>query len=158
MIRNPRIVAPAVGALLLAASFIAPWEGKVNKAYLDVVGIPTACYGFTAGVQLGQIYTDQECERLLHTEVAKAAAAVERLVLVPMPDTRRAAYISLVYNIGVGNFSGSTLLRKTNAGDVVGACDQFLRWSYAKGKHIDGLLRRRKAERELCMKGVSREL
>jgi lysozyme len=142
----------------MAASFIMPWEGLVNRAYLDPIGIPTACYGFTAGVQLGQIYTDEECKHLLNVEIAKADAALQRLVTVPMPDTRRAAYISFIYNVGEGNFSRSTLLRKTNAGDVVGACNEFLRWSYAGGKKLAGLVKRREAERKLCLKGISDEL
>ncbi|HDU5394583.1 TPA: glycoside hydrolase family protein, partial [Klebsiella pneumoniae] len=45
----------------------------------------------------------------------------------------------------------STLLRKINQGDPKGACDQLLRWTYAKGKQWKGLITRREVEREVCL-------
>lgn len=54
--------------------------------------------------------------------------------------------ISLAYNIGIGAFRSSTLLRKFNGGDVIGAGDQFLRWNRAGGRVIDGLTNRRRDE------------
>lgn len=156
---NPRFVAPVLGAAaLLILPFIRTEEGTVLVAAPDPVGIPTACHGFTSGVELGQVFTIEECHALLAIEIARAERAIDRLVRVPMPDTRRAAYISLVYNIGEGNFARSTLLRKTNAGDVVGACHEFSRWIYAKGRKLNGLVKRREKERQLCMRGVSHEL
>lgn len=160
---NPRFVAPVLGAAaLLILPFIRTEEGTVLIAAPDPVGIPTACHGFTSGVELGQVFTIEECQALLAIEIDRADAAVSRLVhphvLRTMPDTRRAAYISLVYNIGEGNFARSTLLRKTNAGDVVGACQEFSRWVYAKGRKLRGLVNRRERERQLCLKGVMRDI
>lgn len=56
----------------------------------------------------------------------------------------RGALYSFAYNVGTGNFQTSTLLRKINQGDPKGACDQLLRWTYAKGKQWKGLITRRK--------------
>jgi lysozyme len=57
--------------------------------------------------------------------------------------------VCLAYNIGLGNFRGSTLVRKFNAGDIRAAADQFLVWNRAGGKVMLGLRRRRAAERAL---------
>lgn len=59
--------------------------------------------------------------------------------------------VSLAYNIGVGNFTKSTLVRKFNAGDDAGAAEQFLVWNRAAGKVMLGLRRRRAAERALFL-------
>jgi len=59
------------------------------------------------------------------------------------------AMVSLAYNVGVGNFSSSTLLRKHKAGDYAGAKAEFARWNRAGGKVMAGLTRRRAAEAAL---------
>ncbi|HHP2614034.1 TPA: lysozyme, partial [Enterobacter roggenkampii] len=55
------------------------------------------------------------------------------------------------YNLGSRSLSTSTLLRKLNAGDYAGAADEFLRWNKAGGKVLNGLTRRREAERALFL-------
>lgn len=59
--------------------------------------------------------------------------------------------VCLAYNIGLGNFRGSTLVRKFNAGDTAGAAAQFLVWNKAAGREMLGLRRRRAAEQALFM-------
>ncbi|EPF81527.1 lysozyme, partial [Acinetobacter gyllenbergii] len=49
-------------------------------------------------------------------------------------------------------FKDSTLLKKLNAGDFMGAADQFPQWNKGGGKVMKGLVRRRAAERELFLK------
>src|SRR5690606_4040219 len=61
------------------------------------------------------------------------------------------AMVDLAYNIGVGAFQGSTLVRKFNAGDTDGAADEFLRWNRSGGRVLLGLRRRRKADRCLFL-------
>jgi len=132
-----------------------PFEGKHNVVYLDPPGIPTICYGHTQDVVLGQKASDAECEAFLRADMLKANTVIDRVVKVPLPDARRAALISFVYNTGEGRFVKSTLLRKLNAGNTRGACDELLRWVYAGGKKLPGLVKRRAAEHELCVKGLS---
>lgn len=144
----------AVGALALAIPLVTAYEGRNLVAYLDPVGIPTICDGITRGVHLGQVKTPAQCDALLEAELGRAIAAVDRLVLYPQPDTRRAALGSFVFNVGGSAFASSTLLRKLNAGDVAGACAELSRWVYAKGKRLGGLVRRRAAERQLCEEGL----
>ncbi|HDP4777317.1 lysozyme [Pseudomonas aeruginosa] len=150
----PRKLTAAGGALALAAALVTPFEGRSLVAYLDPVGIPTICEGITAGVRMGDMATPAECDALLKRELQRAVDAVDRQVLVPLPDTRRAALASFVYNVGEGQLARSTLLRKLNAGDVRGACAELSRWVYAGGKKLGGLVRRRAAERELCEVGL----
>ena len=59
------------------------------------------------------------------------------------------AMVSLAYNIGVGNFSKSTLLKKVNSGDFDGASNEFLKWNKSGGKELLGLTKRRKREQDL---------
>jgi lysozyme len=88
-------------------------------------------------------------EALLDQDIADAEAAVARLVVVALTANQRAALTSLVYNIGVGRFASSTLLRRLNAGDYVGAAAEFDRWVYSSGKVTPGLVTRRASERQL---------
>lgn len=129
-------------------------EGLRQYAFYDPVGIPTICFGRTAGVKMGQTATEAECKGMLIEDLNKANSAVESLVRVPLPDSRRAALVSFVYNVGQGSFARSTLLRKLNAGDVIGACNELPRWIYAKGIPLPGLVKRRELERKLCLEGA----
>lgn len=142
------------GSIAMATSLVGYFEGRSLLAYLDPVGIPTICDGITQGVRLGQTKTPAECDALLAAELGQACAAVDRAVRVPLPLTRRAALCSFVYNAGATAFTGSTLLRKLNAGDARGACAELSRWVFAKGQKLAGLVNRRAAERELCEAGL----
>ncbi|MGK4387745.1 glycoside hydrolase family protein [Ectopseudomonas oleovorans] len=77
--------------MAIALPLVGAHEGRNLAAYLDPVGIPTICYGSTAGVTLGQTRTAAECDALLAAELGEAIAAVDRLSRTPQPDTRRAA-------------------------------------------------------------------
>lgn len=145
------VIAIGTGALAVATAAVAIFEGYRPQAYADPVGIPTICYGHTAGVRFGQRKTQAECEALLRADLGAAMAAVDRLVSAPMTETRRAALASFVYNVGPTAFAGSTLLRKLNAGDVIGACNELPRWVMSRGSVLPGLVERRKQERELCL-------
>ncbi len=144
----------AAGSLAMATALVSRFEGRSLVAYIDPVGIPTICYGSTAGVKLGQTKTPDECNRLLAGELGQACASVDKLALAAMPPARRAALCSFVYNVGPTAFATSTLLRKLNAGDARGACAQLDRWVYAGGQKLGGLVKRRAAERELCEVGL----
>ena len=62
--------------------------------------------------------------------------------------------IDFIYNAGEGNFANSTMLKKLNSGDVAGACNELKRWVYSGGQKLAGLVARREAERDLCLRGV----
>jgi len=143
-----RLVATGIAA---AVPLVATFEGLRQRAYLDPVGIPTACFGATKGVRLGQVYTREQCDNLLARDLLEANAGVDACVRVPLTEGQRTALVSFAYNVGRGNLCGSTLARKLNAGDYVGACNELPRWVYAKGMKLPGLVKRREQERALCL-------
>ena len=146
------VIASFAGALSIAAGLIINFEGVHNRAYYDPPGIATICYGHTAGVKITDVANDQKCVALLNEDVKKTEATINRLVKVPMPETRKAALVDFVYNVGEPKFSHSTLLKKLNTGDTVGACNELTRWVYSGGKKLPGLVKRREAEKELCLR------
>ena len=156
MALSKRLAAAAGGGALAMTLVIGPYfEGTELDSYRDAVGVWTVCTGHTATAAPGQTKTPVECETLLRSDLGSAIDAVDRRVTVPVAETTRAALVSFVFNVGAGAFGRSTLLRKLNAGDVVGACNELPRWVYAGGKRLRGLVRRRAAERELCLEGVN---
>jgi lysozyme len=77
--------------------------------------------------------------------------AVNGAVKVPLTQNQFDALVSLSYNIGVGAFKKSTLLKKLNSGDYKGAANQFDVWVNAGGKRLAGLVRRRAIEKKLFL-------
>lgn len=127
-------------------------EGRRYNAYQDITGIWTVCDGHTgADIVKNKKYSDSECDALLRQDLLPARRAVDSLVTVPLSDYQRAALYSFVYNAGERSFAQSALLRKLNAGDRKGACDELRRWVYAGGVKWHGLENRREMERVLCM-------
>lgn len=139
------------GALAISAVLIPSLEGVEYKPYRDVVGVLTVCYGHTgADIILTKTHTPAECKDLLDKDLVPFARSVERSVKVPASEYQKAALISFSYNVGVKAFESSTLLKKLNAGDSSGACDEMRRWNKAGGKVWKGLINRREVEREIC--------
>lgn len=142
------------GAIALAAALIAPWEGVELKAYRDIVGVPTICYGETRGVSIGDTATLAECQTMLATAVADFEKGIRPCLPAELPEKTRAAFISAAYNIGKGAFCGSSMSRLAKAGDLRGACEALMKWNKAGGKVVRGLTNRRAAERKLCLEGL----
>jgi lysozyme len=126
-------------------------EGYKNIAYLDSVGVPTICYGHTGGISLGTKLTDDECQVLFNKDIKWAVEAFERNVKVEVGQHTAIAMIDFIFNVGESNFKQSTMLKKLNSGDIVGACNEFPKWVYAKGIKLKGLENRRKESRKLCL-------
>ncbi|RKR02606.1 lysozyme [Kushneria sinocarnis] len=158
-----RLGLPVAGtAIGIAGATVGHFEGTKNEAYRDPVGIPTICTGHTGpSVHMGQTKTDAECRELLEGDLSEAFKALKRNVnpdvLAGMPDTRKAALASFIYNVGAGAFRRSTLLEKLNRGNVAGACHELDRWVMAGGQQLPGLVRRRAAERALCLMGLQKD-
>lgn len=127
---------------------IAKHEGTRLQAYPDVVGIPTICVGHTKGVKLGDRATFDQCRQYLHEDLSEHGKAVGRCVKVAVSQAQYDALVSFTFNVGSGAFCGSTLVKKLNAGDCLGAADQFKRWVYVKGRRdpVPGLVNRRAFE------------
>lgn len=95
--------------------------------------------------------TRAEAEELLKHDIREHTRELGTLVKVSVTDNQYAAMASLAFNIGVGNFKKSSVLRLLNQGNVKEAANRFLLWNKAGGKVLAGLVRRRKAERELFL-------
>ena len=135
---------------------ICHYEGVRLKAYPDPAtgGDPwTIGYGSTKNVHPGMVITLDEARQRLREDLEEAEQAVLRHVTAPLDQSQFDALVSLVFNIGEGNFSKSTLLKKLNARDYFGAASEFVRWNKAAGKPMLGLTRRRAAERDHFMRG-----
>ena len=143
---------PAATALLAT---IALWEGYEPTGYRDIVGVPTACWGDTAGVEVGRTYGRAECEARLERQALAHAEPVLRCTpgLAGRPNQLIAA-ASLAYNIGAHAYCRSTAARRFNAGDMRGGCDALLMWNRAGGRVVRGLANRRRFEREICLRGL----
>jgi lysozyme len=144
----------AGAAIALAAAIIAPWEGRELRAYRDIVGVPTICFGETRGVQMGDVATPAECDTMLARGVAEFERAIRPCLPATLPDQTRAAFVSAAYNIGSAGFCRSSMSRKALAGDLFGACEALTLWNKAGGRVVRGLVNRRAAERELCLAGL----
>ncbi|MEI9698910.1 lysozyme [Moellerella wisconsensis] len=149
-------MAAAGGLMALTAGMISYFEGINYEPYKDVVGIQTVCAGITGpDVIQGKTYTPKECDDLLVKHMQSAINVVDSSVKVPISDAQRAALYSLTYNIGGAAFKKSTLLKKLNSGDQVGACNEFSRWIFAGGKQWQGLITRREIEKAICLGKLS---
>jgi Phage-related lysozyme (muraminidase) len=105
-------------------------------------------------VKPGQTATKAECDSQLARQIGAYEARLDACLTAPVPGKMKVALVSWAYNVGTGAACSSTLVRKANAGDLAGACDELLKWNRAGGKAVQGLTNRRKAERELCLEGV----
>lgn len=130
---------------------IKSFEGLRLKAYKCPAGVWTIGYGHTKGVKGGDVITEQEAEDMLKKDVVGFEINVRGAVIPNLNDHQYDALTSFAYNVGLGNFRKSTLLRLINSGITAreDITNQFMRWVYAGGKKLTGLVRRRTAEAEL---------
>jgi len=136
--------------------FITKHEGLSLKPYLCPAKIPTIGYGNT-------YYSDGKRVTLLDKEITKQQAfdmfkeianrfgkRVDELVTSNINQNQFNALVSFAYNVGTGNFSSSTLLKKVNKNpNDLTIKAEFLRWNKAGGKVLNGLTNRRNEEADL---------
>lgn len=146
------------GLLVAGAALVASvtlWEGTRYVPYDDVVGVLTVCQGYTGKeIVRGKTYTPEQCKAFLTKELTVHGNGVLRCTKVPLSQKQYDAFTLFTYNVGVQGYCNSSLLRKLNAGDYVGACNGLLKWTYAEGKYVQGLYNRRLYERNLCLQGI----
>lgn len=140
---------------------IREYEGFVPNWYPDPAHgwkVPTCCIGHTdaAGepkyaATKAKKFSEEEGLIILRRDLKSVEEQVRSLVKVPLNENQFGALVSFTFNVGVGNFGKSTLLKKLNRGDYAGAAAEFNRWINAAGKPLPGLVRRRQAERVLFL-------
>jgi lysozyme len=128
-------------------------EGLRLDSYRDAVGIATVGYGHTGpDVRIPMTITPGEADRLLHEDVARFENGVTNcLGGCPTNGDQFSAMVSLSYNIGLGNFATSTVLKRHRLGNYAMAANAFRLWNKAKGKVLPGLTKRREDERALYL-------
>jgi lysozyme len=131
-------------------------EGFRGRAYRDAVGIWTIGYGHTSAagapaVKAGDEISRAEAEDILARDVAAFADGVERLVTPMLSDAQFSALVSFAYNVGLGNFRSSGVLKAVNANDFAAVPQRLALWNKASGRVLPGLVKRRAAEAALFM-------
>ena len=130
--------------------FIKKVEGCELVAYKCSSGVWTIGYGHTGtDIKQGKEISLEKAERYLKNDLVRFCKAVNDLVNVELTQNQFDALVSFVFNIGIGAFASSTLLRLLNQKKYVDAANQFDRWVYSGGKVSDGLVVRRKKEKEM---------
>lgn len=136
-------------------SLIKRYEGCRLTAYkLPGERYYTIGYGdYGPHVKRGQRITKTEADRRLRVRLREFEEAVERLVTTKINDNRFAALVSLAYNIGIGGFASSSVLRYTNQRRFKRAAASFALWVRGMGMaRVPGLVARRAAEARLFTK------
>jgi lysozyme len=139
----------------MAIDFIKRWEGCILHIYKDAIGLDTVGIGhlIRSGEDFSGGITEDEANDLLRKDLRQSAISVMNLITVELTDGQYSALLSFCFNLGPGALRVSTLRLLLNEGDYLGAADQFLRWVYAGGRKLKGLVLRRQAERELFLYG-----
>ena len=130
---------------------IKEFEGVRLESYKCPAGIWTIGIGHTSAagapdVKPGMKITLQEAYDILNRDLDQYEDAVSKFVKVPLTQNQFDALVSFVYNVGVGAFQKSTLLKKLNAGQYDAVPNELMKWTKAGGKDLPGLVRRRRAE------------
>lgn len=138
-------------------AIIKRFEGYRGRPYLCPAGKATIGYGSTfypdghPVAMTDRAISEAEAGAILADVVGDFAAGVSKLVRVQIEQHEFDALVCFAYNVGMGNFAASTMLKKLNAGDRKGAAAEFPRWNKSGGKVLDGLTARRAAERDLFL-------
>lgn len=141
-------------AVLIAVPIVAHFEGVILKTYKDPIGVETICYGHTETASEIRVRTKEECTALLLKELEGFAHQVDALVKPEIHPNTLASLSSFSYNVGIGTFKKSSVLKKINNGDIRGGCEYLTKYVYAGGKKLNGLVKRREVERDLCLSGL----
>ena len=141
---------------MAGVALIADAESCRLRAYRCPAGVWTIGWGETEGVQPGMVWTQQQADQTLCTELMIFAGKVAAQLNEPAEPNQLAALVSLAYNIGMRAFSKSTVLKTHNRGDFLAAAQAFDLWTRAKVRGVStvlpGLVARRKAEAALYLK------
>ncbi|VAW07647.1 Probable lysozyme [hydrothermal vent metagenome] len=136
-------------------NLIKGYEGLRMSAHYAPSEQWTVGYGHVSSARHGMSVTEGDAERLLKDDVQPIEQLLGDTVRAPLNQNEHDALVSLVFNIGEENWKRSTVLRKLNAGDKIGAANAFEMWNKAFVSNelvtLDGLVRRRAAEKSLFL-------
>lgn len=129
---------------------ICRFEGFSPVIYICPAGYPTIGYGHLVTEANKEQFLDgmdeDEALELLRSDVGKAERAVLRLIAVPLTQGQFDALVSFTFNLGSGALQRSTLRRKVNREEHDDVPAELMKWIWAGGRKLKGLVKRRKAE------------
>lgn len=143
--------------LEVSLEFIKEFEGchtydrktGLYRPYYCPAGVLTIGWGATgSGITFSSRWTKAQCDERLKKDVYQCMVAVKKL-LPNATGGLLVACTSFAYNVGINALKNSTLRRKVLRGDLQCAKKEFLKWKFAGGRELKGLLRRRQAEADL---------
>lgn len=144
-----------------AIEILKRFEGFRKEAYKCAGGVATLGYGSTfyldgSPVQMGDTITEKDAEILLIKVVDDFKVNVKRLLPYTLPEDAVDAVVIMVYNIGLGAFTKSTLLKRIKEDHLNFAAieTEWNKWVYAGKKVLPGLVKRRKEEFALYKSAV----
>jgi lysozyme len=150
---------------------IKSFEGCHNQPYKCPATLWTIGYGRVLYPDQARLKTDErasyplrsehnrlwnadEIDALLEADLQRFSDGVLRLCPAAADNQCHLdAMVSFAFNVGLGSLQSSTLRMRYSRGDYQGAADEFLKWTKAGGKVLNGLVRRREAERALFLSG-----
>ena len=132
------------------------YESLRRQSYLCPANVWTIGYGATRlwdnePVPPYTTITEQQADDLLRRDLIDTEDFVSRLVRVPLTENQFSATVSLVFNIGAGNFQRSQIRQRINRKDYDGAASIWWQWRRGGGRILPGLVKRRESERQLWM-------
>ena len=140
--------------------FIKNFEGFSPTWYKDSKGVWTIGFGHAGSLSERyniQRINEQTAIKILQNDLSQAEDIINRLVKIDLTQNQFDALTSFVFNVGSGNFSNSTLLKRLNEGKFEEVINEFLRWNKItyKGKKVElkGLTKRREKESKLFLTG-----
>jgi lysozyme len=136
-------------------ALIKEFEGVKLTSYLCPARAWTVGYGHTRTARANQSITVAEADRLLRSDLKQSENVIKAFVKVPLSQNQFDALVSLVFNIGAGAFSRSTLVRLLNKENYLAAAEQILRWNIVRYAPSEGLARRRVREKELFLEDTA---
>jgi lysozyme len=143
----------------MACNLARQFEGCRLEAYPDPMygwQVPTIGYGATGpGIVKGTVWAQDKADSDLASRMSAVGAHIDAVVKVHISQEQKGALCDLAYNIGIGAFEHSTLLAYLNTGNIQGAVDQFMVWTKSNGVELEGLVKRRDAERALFILGTN---
>ncbi|MEZ9604256.1 MULTISPECIES: lysozyme [Vibrio] len=141
-------------------SHVANEEGCRLKPYQCSADVWTAGLGHTSGVTPQIVLTEQQAAEYFVEDISAAEQVVNKHINQTASQGEYDMMVSFVFNLGAGNFTRSTLLKKFNQGDHQGACNEYPRWVFVNGKdcrlkqsNCAGIPKRRTKEQQVCLNG-----
>jgi len=134
-------------------NLIKQFEGLRLEAYKCPAGDWTIGYGHTGDdIKEGDKITRENAEFLFKQDIKSAEYCIKTEVHRELTQNQYDALVSFIFNAGSFKFRHSTMLKRLNDGNFEAAAEQLDKWIYSKKTILPGLVKRRKAEKELFLK------